>query len=307
MIEHKGKQYRAVKDAAEFEPHRDRWVKDDWTFYRIATYLKVGIVLDAEDEGIPFSKAFEKFTFDDGTPFGVVVEPTWRLPVNGDEGLRREARVRESVKEEWRSVGYKFLGITHHEYPYAVVNSCGFARNWRFCEVRDIVSDTFESFSTKLSMCHLRQATKGIGASMNGMQVKATDVCANCYHEFAYHNYIADSINVYQCPVPHQESGYGGFKGGDPRTFCPDHECCTEKEMDDYRKACELWNEAERKGETPTPEKCPSGWIRDEQGKIIAHVLASPYGIGIYAFEFDQFWEPGGEREQSVSDDDLIL
>lgn len=124
------------------------------------------------------------------------------------------------------------------------------------------------------------------------MDVQATDRCANCGREFADHDYVPDSINQYMCPHPHVESGYGHFYGGDPRDFHPDYECCTEQEISNHRKACALWNECEARGVTPDPEQCPSGWIYGEDGKAIAHVLRSPYGIGCYTVEFEQFFEP---------------
>ena len=138
------------------------------------------------------------------------------------------------------------------------------------------------------------------------MDVKADDKCANCFRDFADHEYEKDSINEYRCPVPHQESSYGYFHGGDPRKFHPDHEDCSEQEIASHKAACALWDEAEARGETPTPEKCPSGWIRNDKGEAIAHVLRSPYGIGCYTFEFDQYWEPLGDREPA-SDDELII
>ncbi len=82
--------------------------------------------------------------------------------------------------------------------------------------------------------------------------------------------------------------GYGFFCGGDPRKFHPDYECCSEREIENHRKACELWNEAEARGETPEPEKCPSGWIYDEQGKAVMHVLRAPYGIGSYSYDDEE-------------------
>lgn len=124
------------------------------------------------------------------------------------------------------------------------------------------------------------------------MDVKATDRCNNCHHEFADHEYVKDSITVYRCPVPHVESGYGGFHGGDPRKFFPCGEDSTPEEIANHRKACILWNECELTGVTPEPEKCPSGFIYDDDGKCIAHVLRMPYGVGVYTAEFEQFWEP---------------
>ena len=81
------------------------------------------------------------------------------------------------------------------------------------------------------------------------------------------------------------DSSYGFFHGGDPRNFHPDSEGVTDTERENHRKACQLWNEAEARGETPTPEECPSGWIRDAEGKPIMHVLRAPYGIGVTSEE----------------------
>ena len=116
--------------------------------------------------------------------------------------------------------------------------------------------------------------------------------CANCYRDFADHDYVKNSIDKYKCPFPTQESTYGYYTGGDPRQFHPDGQDCTEQELRNHRKACELWNEAEAKGETPTPEKCPSGWIYDDNGKTLAHVLRAPYGIGVQTYETETYFEP---------------
>jgi hypothetical protein len=82
------------------------------------------------------------------------------------------------------------------------------------------------------------------------------------------------------------ELGYGFFCGGDPRKFWPD-ESSTEKEIENHKAACKLWNEAEARGETPTPEACPSGWVYDNEGKPVMHVLRAPYGIGTYEYEVE--------------------
>lgn len=82
-----------------------------------------------------------------------------------------------------------------------------------------------------------------------------------------------------------EQYGYGYFNGGDPRKFCPDGECCTEKEIENHSRACALWNEAEQRGEIPTPEKCPSEWIFNNKGEPVAHVLRAPYGIGSYTYD----------------------
>jgi len=121
--------------------------------------------------------------------------------------------------------------------------------------------------------------------------MEATDLCRNCHQEFADHNYVPDSIDKYACPYPQQESVYGYYAGGDPRSFSPDGECCTPAELKNHRKACELWNIAEADGYTPTPEKCPSGWLDDGKGNRV-HVLRAPYGIGIQTIEFESYFEP---------------
>lgn len=130
-------------------------------------------------------------------------------------------------------------------------------------------------------------------------RIKATDQCQNCGDEFANHTYVKDSITKYKCPHPYQDSGYGGFNGGDPRNFSPDWECCSEKEIANHKAACALWDEAEERGEIPEPEKCPSGWIFDEKDKVVAHVLRSSYGIGVYTIEFDQFFKPREHNYES--------
>lgn len=83
------------------------------------------------------------------------------------------------------------------------------------------------------------------------------------------------------------ETGYGFFCGGDPRNFYPDGESCSEQEIANHRAACALWDEAENRGETPEPEKCPSGWMFDKDGRPVVHVLRAPYGIGTYNYEAD--------------------
>lgn len=80
---------------------------------------------------------------------------------------------------------------------------------------------------------------------------------------------------------------YGFFHGGDPRKFWPDEESCSAKEIESHKVACKLWDEMEACGAVPTPENCPSGWICDDKGKRIAHVLRSPYGIGTYEIELE--------------------
>jgi len=82
----KPKQYRPFANAAEFEPHRDRWVysaeqRDDNQegaespedgHSKITTYSKHGVTIDGY--AFCFDTAFRYFVFDDdGSPFGVEV------------------------------------------------------------------------------------------------------------------------------------------------------------------------------------------------------------------------------------------
>lgn len=82
--------------------------------------------------------------------------------------------------------------------------------------------------------------------------------------------------------------GYGFYIGGDPRKFHPDSEDCSAEEMANHAAACLLWNDMEANGETPTPEKCPSGFRTAKDGMVF-HVLKAPYGIGTY--EYPDKWD----------------
>lgn len=127
--------------------------------------------------------------------------------------------------------------------------------------------------------------------------------CSNCFMERADHDYVPDSISKYKCPIPHVEMGYGYFNGGDPRSFYPDHESCSETEISNHRAACRLWDEAEHlHSKSLQPEDCPSGWIQSPGGTAI-HILRSPYGIGTYSMHFDQFFELLDQDETGEDDD----
>lgn len=134
------------------------------------------------------------------------------------------------------------------------------------------------------------------------MDVNDDTPCVNCGRDFADHQYIKDSVTKYKCPVNHQESVYGFFHGGDPRNFHPDAESCSPKELENHKAACQIWDDAEARGETPEPEKCPSGWHQDEHGNVY-HVLRAPYGIGISTIEFEQLFEAGETFSDSDDDD----
>jgi len=64
-------QYRPFANAAEFEPYRNKW-------WRHKTSNSKNPPLGYSDThwgGMPFGLAFDKYEFEDGSPFGVRVEP----------------------------------------------------------------------------------------------------------------------------------------------------------------------------------------------------------------------------------------
>ncbi len=68
------RQYRPFSNAAEFEPHRDRWFKPNFAScqcIRTTAYNDRGHwVGEGHDT---WEMMFEKYLFDDGSPFGVEV------------------------------------------------------------------------------------------------------------------------------------------------------------------------------------------------------------------------------------------
>ncbi len=60
--------YRPFKTADEFKPHRERWLvsKESNTLKRVCGFNDKGIWFTAS-----YQNAFDQYTFEDGTPFGV--------------------------------------------------------------------------------------------------------------------------------------------------------------------------------------------------------------------------------------------
>lgn len=68
------KQYRPFANAAEFEPHRDRWFKPKFPSYqciRTTAYNDRGHWVGEESD--TWEQMFQNYIFDDGSPFGVEV------------------------------------------------------------------------------------------------------------------------------------------------------------------------------------------------------------------------------------------
>ena len=128
--------------------------------------------------------------------------------------------------------------------------------------------------------------------------VTDTTICKHCWREFADHNYIPNSLDVYDCPTPQQETCYGFFCGGDPRKFTPDYEDCSPEEIERWKAACNQARELESKRNLP----CPSGWERI--GDTVIHVLRAPFGIGTYAVEYQTTFEA---VESDPDPDQLML
>lgn len=82
-------------------------------------------------------------------------------------------------------------------------------------------------------------------------------------------------------------ASYGYFHGGDPRTFTPDAESCTNDEMEKWKTDCKKWDEGER---APTPSSCAFNTepiaLPNKEGEIVTHapgeviLTRSFYGVG---------------------------
>jgi hypothetical protein len=69
-------QYRPFANAAEFEPYRDRWVRrKEGMFCKVASYENYGATMGTCATIWKYSDLFDEWEFDDGTPFGIKVEP----------------------------------------------------------------------------------------------------------------------------------------------------------------------------------------------------------------------------------------
>ena len=71
----KPKRYRPFANAAEFEPHRDRWLKQKSGNgdHRIKTHSYNDRKHYTGDIGDTWQTMFDDYEFEDGTPFGVEV------------------------------------------------------------------------------------------------------------------------------------------------------------------------------------------------------------------------------------------
>ena len=70
----KPKQFRPFANAAEFEPHRDKWLKlKSHGDHRIKTHSYNDHKHYTGDVGDTWQTMFDDYEFEDGTPFGVEV------------------------------------------------------------------------------------------------------------------------------------------------------------------------------------------------------------------------------------------
>ena len=70
----KPKRYRPFANAAEFEPHRDKWLKPKSNVdHRVKTHSYNDRKHYTGDIGDTWQAMFDDFEFEDGTPFGVEV------------------------------------------------------------------------------------------------------------------------------------------------------------------------------------------------------------------------------------------
>lgn len=103
---------------------------------------------------------------------------------------------------------------------------------------------------------------------MNINSTLPDDRCENCGDEFANHNYVANSIDVYTCPHPQYETGYGYRKEANPYDFSPDYESCSEKELANHEKALDEWDAAITEGREPV-------------------IVEGSFGVGLYSIEIE--------------------
>ena len=71
----KPRQFRPFANAAEFEPHRDKWIKrkSGNVDHRIKTHSYNNLKHYTGDIGDTWQTMFDDYEFEDGTPFGVEV------------------------------------------------------------------------------------------------------------------------------------------------------------------------------------------------------------------------------------------
>lgn len=74
---------------------------------------------------------------------------------------------------------------------------------------------------------------------------------------------------------------YGFFHGGDPRTFSPDVECCSDAEMVRWKAACDAWDDAQASGLSMQPEVGSCESVYGPDGQLQAHFIFSHFGIGV--------------------------
>ena len=74
IIRKKDKRFRPFANAAEFEPHRDKWLKlKSHADHRIKTHSYNDRKHYTGDVGDTWQTMFAEYEFEDGTPFGVEV------------------------------------------------------------------------------------------------------------------------------------------------------------------------------------------------------------------------------------------
>ncbi len=88
--------------------------------------------------------------------------------------------------------------------------------------------------------------------------IQATDICEHCGSEFANHNYVPNSIDVYECP--HEiitSQGYGmAYDRSRPDCFSPNRELCSELEIEAHEIEFRNYQRCQAQG---VPYKCTNG------------------------------------------------
>ena len=89
--------------------------------------------------------------------------------------------------------------------------------------------------------------------------------------------------------------GYGYYRPRNPHDFHPGPECCSAEEIAAHKAACEAWDRGDYQRDDW------DGWLYDEAGKAVMHVLRAPWSIGSYS-ETDEEMEAHAQNVHRASE-----
>lgn len=90
-----------------------------------------------------------------------------------------------------------------------------------------------------------------------------------------------------------REPSYGGFYGGDPRNFHPDHEACSAKEIEAHRQACIAADRAYKEYALRSGGCVPNQYVLPELNLQCDSCQHRTFGLGVTTYPFEQtYYEP---------------